>query len=862
MIVLAVVLPRLGISFLGAMVLWNSARGTIERELLSRAQGVAAGAEREIGSAKSLLQALATSPYLETGDLAGFYQQAARTPKAEGTQIALSDASGQMLVNTAVPLGAPLPKRGNPDIVRQVFESGEPAVSDLHMGPVRQEKLVAVDVPVMRDGHVGYSLSIGFRPTVFGQLVESANPAGSDWKVAVIDGQRSIVARVPAGTTDKATPEAVRAFAQGRTSDIFSSPGLDGQPLLVAYHRIPGTDWVATAGVRQSAVRARLWRSLLAVFGGGISLALVGLIVALYQARRIAKAIVGLAKVPAVVVPGGLREVEEVARSLEEAAVKRERSETTLRTITDAMPQMVWATGPEGHADYFNQRWYEITGTTPDQVMGDGWTSVIHPDDRERTWSRWQHCITIGEPFEMECRLRMADGGYRWSLGRALPVRNPETGAISRWLGTCTDIEDTVAAREALMRSQEDLERLVAERTRDLETTQAKLAQAQRMEALGKLAGGIAHDFNNVLQAVQGGGALIERRPGDMEGVRRRARLVLEAAERGAAITRRLLAFSRRGDLRAEPVDAAALLTGMQEMLAHTLGDGIEIRVNVPSGVPPLLADRGQLETVLVNLGANGRDAMAGLGTLTLAAATEIRGHDHGPGQQSNLPAGRYVRLSVSDTGTGMDAETLARASEPFFTTKPTGKGTGLGLAMARGFVEQSGGSLDIESAPARGTTVRLWFPIAEKALIATAPRGDEAILPAGEAHARLLVVDDDELVRAVITEQLEAAGYAILAAESGAGALALLKSGEAVDLIVSDLSMPGMDGMALIREAQLLRPGLTAILLTGFANTGAAEVAIGGAISGAFSLLRKPIDGKHLAERVAALLEGATARR
>lgn len=386
------------------------------------------------------------------------------------------------------------------------------------------------------------------------------------------------------------------------------------------------------------------------------------------------------------------------------------------RALTDAMPQMVWSTRPDGYHDYYNQRWYERTGTMPEQVRGDRQRSVFHPDDRERAWASWRQSVATGEPYEMEYRLHMGDGSYRWTLGRALPDRDPATGAITRWYGTCTDIEDVIAARDALARSRDDLERLVAERTQDLETTQARLAQAQRLEALGQLAGGIAHDFNNVLQAVQGGTALIERRPGDVDGVRRFARMVLDAAERGAAVTRRLLVFSRRGDLRAEPVDAADLLTNMREVLAHTLGAGIGIRVDATVGLPPLLADKSQLETVLVNLATNARDAMAGAGTLVLAAAAETPAQDDAPRHPVNLKAGSYLRLSMSDTGTGMDAGTLARASEPFFTTKPPGKGTGLGLAMARGFAEQSGGGLHIESTPGRGTTVRLWFPITREA--------------------------------------------------------------------------------------------------------------------------------------------------
>ena len=308
------------------------------------------------------------------------------------------------------------------------------------------------------------------------------------------------------------------------------------------------------------------------------------------------------------------RDVTE-ARHAEAALAE---SEARFRAITDAMPQMVWSTRPDGHHDFYNRRWYELTGTTPEQSDGEGWNPVFHPEDQPRAWATWQHSLETGEPYEIEYRLRMADGTYRWMLGRALPVRDPATGAITRWFGTCTDIEETVAAREALARSREELEAIVEERTLHLQETQARLAQAQRMEALGQLAGGIAHDFNNVLQAVQGGAGLIERRPTDPESVGRLARMVREASGRGAAVTRRLLAFSRKGDLRAEPIDVSGLLGGIKEILEHTLGVGIEVRAEAAAGLPPLLADKGQLETVLVNLATNARDAMQGPASFAL----------------------------------------------------------------------------------------------------------------------------------------------------------------------------------------------------------------------------------------------------
>ncbi len=409
-----------------------------------------------------------------------------------------------------------------------------------------------------------------------------------------------------------------------------------------------------------------------------------------------------------------------------------------------------------------------------------------------------------------------------------------------------------------LLRWNQELEQRVRQEVAAREEAQARLSHAQRMEALGQLAGGIAHDFNNVLQSVGGGARLIEAKPDDLARVRRIAGMISEAAARGSSITSRLLAFSRRADLRVEPVDAAELLAGVQEVLSHTLGAGLTVEVKAADALPPFLTDKGQLETVLINLAANARDAMEGRGAITLTAETVSAGQS---GETfAHLPPGRYVRLSVADTGCGMTPEVLARASEPFFTTKPRGKGTGLGLAMARGVAEQSGGGLRIRSAPGEGATVSLWFPAASDATQKAQTQFPFAARPrrgAREDCARVLLVDDEAAVREIVAEHLLQAGYAVRTAVGGAEALSLIGGGWPADLLIADLSMPDMDGLTLVAEAQRRRPGLPAIVLTGFA-TDAAEIAMRGAVSGSFSLLRKPIDGVALAEHVAALLAGA----
>ncbi len=388
-----------------------------------------------------------------------------------------------------------------------------------------------------------------------------------------------------------------------------------------------------------------------------------------------------------------------------------------------------------------------------------------------------------------------------------------------------------------------------------LAAAQARAAHAERMQALGQLAGGIAHDFNNILQAVQGGATLIEKRAADAASVRRFARMILDATERGTSITRRLLAFARRGELRAEAVEPGELLWGLRDVLSHTLGSGITVGVELAGGLPPLLADKGQLETALVNLATNARDAMPGGGTLTFAAATETVAETSILAPE--LSPGRYVRLSIRDTGTGMDQRTLTRVLEPFFSTKPSGRGTGLGLSMAKGFAEQSGGALTIDSTPGRGTTVHLWLPAAirqDAPARPAVPPGLPASAAGDDAGRHVLLVDDEAMVRETLAASLQEAGYVVLPVADGAAALEQIRSPAIVDILVTDLSMPGIDGLTLIRQAQRERSGLPAVLLTGYAGHGA-QLAVGNSVSGAFSLMRKPVTAAQLADRIEALL-------
>lgn len=533
-------------------------------------------------------------------------------------------------------------------------------------------------------------------------------------------------------------------------------------------------------------------------------------------------------------------------------------SEARFRALAEATPSLLFEADAAGRNIYVNARLVEFVGLPAAELRDDGWLRILHPDDRQRGAAAWMAAVRSGSPYEVEFRFRRHDGVFRWFLVRGMPVRDAE-GAIQRWVGVCMDIDDHKRAQGVLAREAEQLERLAEDRARVLAEAEARLAQAAKMEALGRLAGGIAHDFNNVLQAVQGGLALATKRLSqDPEGARHYMRLVTEAAARGAAVTGRLLSFARRGELRAETVAPAPLLSGLADMLRSALGPNIALHVEAAPDLPPLLADRGQLEAVLVNLANNARDAMPGGGSLSLCA--ELATVPGAAGAPEDLAAGGYLRLSVVDAGQGMEAGVLARVTEPFFTTKPKGRGTGLGLAMARGFAEQSGGAMTIDSTPGRGTTVSLWLPRAPLDSAPAQPQAAHHPAASAEEVARseqaILLAEDEPEVRAVLAAALADQGCEVREAENAAAALALIEDGFRPDAVVTDLAMPGgLDGLDLIREVRRRLPKLPAVLVTGHAGEADPAKLVEAERRGPFALLRKPAAPEVLLERLARVL-------
>jgi signal transduction histidine kinase len=397
------------------------------------------------------------------------------------------------------------------------------------------------------------------------------------------------------------------------------------------------------------------------------------------------------------------------------------------------------------------------------------------------------------------------------------------------------ELERRVEERTAeLRRFNEELELRIEERTRERELALAQLFEAQKMDTIGRLTGGVAHDFNNLLMAVLGSLTLLEKRLPDDPQIRRLLQNAIQGADRGKALTQRLLAFSRRQELKPQAVDLGQLVRGMEELLKRAVGHGIVFSSEFSDDLPPVLVDANQLELALLNVALNARDAMAEGGSVKITAeastvgppAASWRHAGNGAGKSFSgagdgaLPPGDYVRITIVDTGVGMDEATLAKATEPFFTTKGPGKGTGLGLSMVHGLAAQSGGLLRIRSAPKAGTVVELWLPRANCAPAAVTRAPESPIQSKPETTpCTVLIVDDDSLVMTGTAAMVSDLGHTPVEAHSGAEALNLLDSGLKVDVVLTDHAMPSMTGLQLAGCIQEKFPGLPIILATGYAE-------------------------------------------
>jgi PAS domain S-box-containing protein len=551
-----------------------------------------------------------------------------------------------------------------------------------------------------------------------------------------------------------------------------------------------------------------------------------------------------------------MREVAERVRAATErlrAETARRESEEQFRVFAEAVPNQIWAARPDGHLYWFNRQVYDYNGLEPGALDGIGtWRDRVHPDDYPAASEAWRHSLATGERYSVEYRARSKDGDYRWFLVRADAVRAPD-GTILRWVGTNTDIDDSRRQTAELARWNETLEDQVATRTRELMVAEEALRQSQKMEAVGQLTGGIAHDFNNLLTGITGSLELLGIRiaQGRLNDVERYSLAAQGAAKRAAALTHRLLAFSRRQTLDPKPTDVNRLVGGIEDMVRRTVGPEVEVEVVASVGLWATLVDPHQLENALLNLCINARDAMPGGGRLTIETAN--RWIDARTARERELDAGQYVSLCVSDTGTGMTPEVIAKAFDPFFTTKPLGLGTGLGLSMIYGFARQSGGHVRIYSEVGEGTNVCIYLPRHFGEAEDTETVAGHAEAPRANAGETVLVVDDEPTVRMLVMEVLEELGYAAIEAADGASGLKLLQSDIRIDLLVTDVGLPGgMNGRQMADAARIGRPDLKILFITGYAEN---AVVGNGHLDPGMHVMTKPFAMEALATRIKDLI-------
>lgn len=608
-----------------------------------------------------------------------------------------------------------------------------------------------------------------------------------------------------------------------------------------------------------------------------------------------------------------IRDVTERKQS-EEAL---QTSETEFRLLAEAMPQIVWITRPDGWNTYFNHQWVDYTGLTLEESYGHGWNKPFHPDDQKRAWDAWQNATKYGDTYSLECRLRRADGVYKWWLVRGVPVLD-DHGAVLKWFGTCTDIDDIKRATDALRESEERF-RHIAENTDEwiwevnkeglytyasnvvekilgykpeeivgkkyfydffpldkqeqmkkeafevfaikkafrkyvnsnvhkngsiiiMETSgspilgeggdlqgyrgvdvniteyrklEEQLRHAQKMEAVGTLAGGIAHDFNNILNVIMGYGSIIMDKLEAGSPSKEQMNQVLIAAERAANLTKRLLLFSRKEVAEFKLMDVNEIVINIEKMLSRIIGEDINLVAELMGTKALIMADAGQMEQVLLNLATNARDAMPKGGRLTISTELREIDADFIKAYEYGSP-GRYVVISITDTGIGIDKEKQAMIFDPFFTTKEAGKGTGLGLSIAYGIIKQHSGYIKVYSEIGKGTTFKIWLPVIEETA-EKKPEAEALSYPKGGTEI-ILVAEDDASLRKVSRIVLESSGYSVIIAEDGEDAITkFMENRDKIALVVLDMIMPKKSGKEACEAIRRLSPRTKILFASGY---------------------------------------------
>ncbi|SOC48067.1 PAS domain S-box-containing protein [Rhizobium subbaraonis] len=775
-------------------------QGTIDRARAASRE-MATTVDQMLSRSLLVLQQLATSTAIRQGNIAGFREDLSHAAGLLGHDIVvIRPGQTRPVMSSAAPEASLLPEldRASQTDEARAATARSPVISNL----IRREgsDVVALYVPVLRGTETVYVLSTDLPASQFLATLSQVE-LEPGWVAGLADGNGRLIARTQQHATFVGDPAPSGWHSETKDAEgVWIGKNIAGADVAAAYVRFADTDWTMAVTVPLSILNAPVWRTLSVILAIGGMLTACAIAFASWMGSRLSSALstlqgaaaqlAGNAEVPPVRTP--VEEINEVGAAISFAAGTALRREAHLISILETVPSAMVVIDSHGTIRSFSATAERLFGYEADEVAGRN-VALLMPEPYHSAHDGYiGHYLRTGE---------------RRIMGRSRIV----TGLKKD--GTQFPLELHVG--EAEVEGEKVFTGFMQDQT-EKQRIEQELRQTQKIEAIGKLTGGVAHDFNNLLTVINGNLEMLDARLGG-----RHRQLIADAQEASnlaARLTASLLAFGRKMPLNPVHSDVGQIVAATAEMLGRTLGETIEIKTAVKAGCRTVV-DAPQLQNALLNLGINARDAMPKGGRLTMEVSHAELDADYAATYPEVRP-GRHVLIAVSDTGVGMSPETIERAFEPFYTTKPYGAGTGLGLSSVYGFVKQSGGHVAICSEEQRGTTVRIYLPAASDVMSGrqeTARRVADP-LPTGRGE-RILVVEDDDRVRHVAMTRLKSLGYSVLEAANGQTALELLDRERGVDLLFTDMVMPGMSGAELVLEVRRRWPLLPVLFTSGYAE-------------------------------------------
>jgi PAS domain S-box-containing protein len=864
-------LPALGIILYSGLENRSRAIKDAEKKVLQLEQSLAENQLRNVDRTRQLLMTLAKLPIIRNRSVEECNTLLRDLLKQNPclSNILVADRNGTVFASALPFTKLNVADRG---YFQGALQRRDFAVGDYTISRTAQKPAIHFAYPVLSEKRLSHGVVIAaFELSYYGRLFSQAKlPDGS--ALTLTDSQGTRIYRYPDtkkyfGVPD--LPEMQQRMSGPAREGTFTASGVDGIIRLYAFQRLqlltPSANFYIRVGIPADAVVASAQASLsrnLMLMGIAAIMALffTWLLGELFFVRRLTTLVTASRRIgrgsldTRSGLPHAGGEIGQLAKSFDEMAAalelrEKERSEADaalmesekrLTRVLQGSMDGFWDWDMKTREVRHSDRWAEMLGYRPDEIEQHvrSWKSLVHPDDLPRVMIVFkEHLTGRRSQYQIEYRMRCKSGEWRWILDRGKVVEWDENGEAFRMSGTATDITD---------KKQMELEKNQLER---------QLIQAQKIEAVGQLAGGIAHDFNNILTAIVGYGNLLLMKLGNNDLLKQYAGQILAAADRGASLTRSLLAFSRKQAMNPEPVHLNEIIGQVQKLLERLIGEDIELITELSALHPVIMADSGQIEQILMNLVTNARDAMPEGGRISIRTDQVKIGAEYHALQVREKP-GQYALLTVTDTGIGMDENMTEKIFEPFFTTKEVGKGTGLGLAMVYGIVQQHGGHIAVSSIKGSGTSFNIYLPVHEGSLKESLSTGPDALSTGTET---ILIAEDDEIIRELMRKVLEDSGYHVITAVDGDDAVArFLEHSTSIRLLILDLILPKRNGRDVFLHISTIKNDMKVLFTSGYTADILEQKKL---LSGQSNFLPKPAHPALLLQRVREILDDQPAK-